>query len=232
MISLLVPTRGRPHNIRRFAESVEATASALVEVVWCVDDDDVESFDAVIQCNECAEMTSHWLLVAPRVIPCKRWNDAWRAANGSIFGMFGDDCVFRASGWDEMVEHAFARYPDGIALVYGPDGFRNQAHASHPFLSRQWTDALGGATVEFFSQDWNDTWMNYLGDAVGRRHYIPELRIQHLHPDDPSLGVPEDDTYRQNRERCVRDRNAERYASTEMQQLREQDVARLRAVMR
>lgn len=196
-------------------------------MVWAVDDDDPASGLAVVELDP----TIHRLLTGPREIPTKRWNQAWLAASGDIFGMCGDDLVFHAQGWDRMVEEAFAQYPDRIALVYGPDGFRNQAHASHPFLSREWCDALGTATVEYFSADWNDTWMNDLADKVVRKHYVPDLWVQHLHPDDPSLGVVVDDTYRENRERCVRDRNAERYASAEMEALRVADAAKLRAVM-
>lgn len=227
MISLLCPTRGRPDNIRRLAHSAESTATGDFEVVWAVDDDDHDAIDAVQSLNP----EVHRLHIAPRAIPAVRWNDAWRMAAGDIFGVFGDDLVVHADGWDRMVEDAFAQYPDRIALVYGPDGFRNEAHATHPFLSREWCDALGGAVVEYFSADWSDTWLNALAEAVDRRHYIPELWVQHLHPDDHRLGIAYDDVYRQNRERGVRDRTAERYASRTMQRLRRRDANKLRAVM-
>ena len=227
MISLLCPTRGRPDNIRRLAASAEATATGPFEFVWAVDSDDYDSVRTV----RSLDRTVHRLHIARRAIPATRWNDAWRIARGNVFGMFGDDLVVHAQGWDRMVEDAFAQYPDGIALVYGPDGFRNQVHATHPFLSRQWADALGGVTVEHFGHEYNDTWGNEIAEAVGRRHYIPDLWIQHLHPDDPSLGVTVDDTYRENKDRVASDRVRERYESAEMQRLRDTDVQRLRAVM-
>lgn len=219
MISLLIPSRGRPQNIRRLTESVRATAHGPIEIVWRVDDDDPDSLAEIDRLGDA-------VVVAPRVIPTVGWNEAWKAASGDIFGMMGDDLVFHADGWDTMVEDAFAQYPDRLVIVYGPDGFRNELHASHPFLSREWAELFGRATVEHFSADWCDTWTNEVAEANGRRHYIPELWIEHLHPDNPALGVEFDQTYRENRERNERDRNEEKYAA--MQAERDIDIEKLR----
>jgi hypothetical protein len=223
LISLLVPTRGRPQNVLRLAGSVHSTNAAYRwEIVWSVDDDDLSTIEII----QGLDTRFHRLVVTPRAIPTVKWNEAWRAASGDIFGMMGDDVVFRTDGWDALVEGAFAQYPDRLVIVYGPDGFRNELHASHPFLSREWADLFGRATVEHFSADWCDTWTNEVAEANGRRHYIPELWIEHLHPDNPALGVEFDQTYQENRARNERDRNEEKYAA--MQAERDIDAERLR----
>lgn len=197
-------------------------------MIWVVDADDCPSIRAV---ESLSPEFLHTLVVGPRAIPAKLWNDAWRAAKGDIFGMFGDDLIIHAPGWDRMVEDAFSTHPDRIALVYGPDGFRNQIHASHPFLSREWCAALGYFSVEHFGHEYNDTWMNDLAGRIERRHYVPDLWIQHLHPDDPSLGVVMDATYRENQQRVVNGRVRELYESPQMESMRVADALRLRAVM-
>lgn len=232
MISLLIPTRGRSANIRRLAASVAATTHNLVQVVWLTDHDDFASWAAVTELvNWHAPLPNitHVGMSGEREIPCKRWNQGWQAAAGDIFGLLGDDVVMRTPGWDVMVEEAFAAIPGRIALVYGRDGFRDEVHASHPFLSQEWADALGRVTPEHFSQDMNDVWLNEIAEAVGRRIFLPDMLTQHLHPDDPSLGVKVDQTYLENRERRDRDRTHERYADLVSE--RAADIQKLLAVM-
>jgi glycosyltransferase involved in cell wall biosynthesis len=226
LISLLIPTRGRPQNITRLVDSVAQTAASNDwEIVWSVDEDDLPTIEAIRGLDE----AHHQLLIAERAIPSVRWNEAWAHARGDIFGLFGDDCVWQAPGWDQMVEAAFTEYPDRLALVYGPDGFRNQIHASHPFISRQWTELFGRVLVTHFGHDWSDTWLNDVAEAAARRHYIPELWIQHMHPDDPSLGVENDRIYHENRERTSRDEGAKTYLTLAPE--REKDIEKLRAAI-
>lgn len=226
MISLLIPTRGRPQNIARLVESVVQTAASDGwEIVWCADEDDLPTIEAI----RALDPEHHQLLIGLRAIPSVRWNEAWVHARGDIFGLFGDDCVWKAPGWDQMVEEAFRRYPDRLALVYGPDGFRNELHASHPFISRAWSELFGRVLVEHFGHDWSDTWLNDVAEACGRRHYIPEMWIQHMHPDDPNLGVEQDDIYRENRARTGRDEGAKTYAT--LAPVRELDIESLRTAI-
>lgn len=229
MISLLVPTRGRPQNIVRFAESVANTATGLVEVIWCVDQDDVLSRMAVEDLPTDSYLPSHRLLVGPRQIPCILWNQAAMIARGDIVGLMGDDIVMRTPGWDVLVSHAFDHIPDRIALVYGRDGFRDEVHASHPFLSREWVEAVGYATPENFSQDMNDVWLNEVAEMIGRRVFLPDVFTQHLHPDDPSLGVELDQTYLDNMTRRDTDDTHALYGT--LQAARDRDAEKLQQVM-
>ena len=226
MISLLVPTRGRPHNIARLLGSLDSTTTGEIEVVWCVDDDDTPSVRAL------ADQTYGPVVVGPRECPNQLWNTAWVGAKGDILAPIGDDIVFRTPGWDVMVEAAFRSVPDRLVLVYGRDGFRNQVHASHPFLSREWCEVLGYLYPhpEVFTQDMVDVWVFELAQAVNRTIYLPELFTQHMHPDDPSLGVEFDQTYRDNAMRRERDRTHERYADYAAE--RAADVEKLRRALR
>ena len=227
VISLLCPSRGRPENLRRLSESAFSLAASPldIEVLAYVDLDDPALPQYVAL--DCAEIHT-----GERIMFTDYWNKLAEVAHGNIMGMMGDDVVFRTPGWDRMVEAAFGSVPDRMVLVYGRDGFRNQVHASHPFLSREWCEVLGYLYPhpEVFTQDMVDVWVFELAQAVNRTIYLPELFTQHMHPDDPSLGVEFDQTYRDNAMRRERDRTHERYADYAAE--RAADVEKLRRALR
>lgn len=228
MISLLVPTRGRPSNIKRFAESVRETAETdNWEFVWAVDEDDMPSATAIAEFGS----EQHRLLIGPRKPTPQLWNDCWHAARGDIYGMVNDDMIFRAQGWDRMIEQAFQTRGDRILLVFGPEGIHNGAVSTVQFLSKEWTDVLGYFMPEHFGHDFIDTWMNDCAVAIDRRLYVPELFLEHLHWCHPTAGVQRDRTYDENMERVAQGNDQERYYG-ELAPLREADIAKLRAALR
>jgi len=221
VISLLVPTRGRPHNIARLLDSLDSTTTGRIEVVWCVDDDDAPSVRAL------ADQTYGPVVVGPRECPNQLWNTAWVGAKGDILAPMGDDVVFRTPGWDRMVEDEFAKWPDRIVFVNGRDGAHGPALGTHGFLHRRWVDAVGRFCPPYFSHDYPDLWLTEVADALGRRVFLPELFTEHLHP---NLGkAPDDDTYREGVARGVRDNCPQLYIDTLPE--REQEIATLRAVI-
>jgi hypothetical protein len=229
MISLLCPTRGRPHGVRRLLDSLVATASGADWRLWLyVDDDDPARAEYGELLDSGVLLT---IVFGSRLVLSDYWNVLARIARGDIMGMVGDDTVFRSQGWDALLERTFAEYPDGIAFVYGKDGFRDELHGSQGFVTRKWVDTLGKFTTPDFSHDYCDTWMNDIAEAVGRRRYLPDLHTAHLHPDNPALGVVVDATYREGRERGVRDGVAALYDSPAQRVLRDGDVVKLRAVL-
>lgn len=238
MISLLVPTRGRPHNIERFSTAVRDTCSgeSVIEVVWYVDEDDEPSEQKIKEIAQSAledgTCVRHSCMIGPRITLSNCWNEAWMWARGDVFGLMGDDVVIRTQSWDLMVERAFAEVPDRIALVYGRDGFRDEVHASHPFISQQWAQQLDRVSPPYFSADMNDVWLFEVAKSLGRAVFLPDLFTQHLHPDDPSLCVEVDQTHRDRMLRRDIDKTHDLYMTPNMVEERQRDVRLLRGVMR
>lgn len=182
MISLLLPSRGRPTSVDRLIASARATAHAPenLEFVIRLDDDDPTTVHPHL--TQYREQSSVKLLTGPRTTLSAYWNECWRVARGPIFAQMGDDIVFRTQNWDQMVLDAFDAVPDKIALVHGDDGGSNGKNfATHGFLHRHWTDTLGYFTAPYFSSDFGDSWLMDLAERVGRRRYI-EMLTDHLHP--------------------------------------------------
>lgn len=192
MISILCPTRNRQGELKRMVESACDTAShpQNIEILFRMDDDDRTEhvFDA-----PCRLFT---LTGTRHKIMCDNWNDLIPHALGSIFMCGNDDIEFKTPGWDQLIEAEFSKYPDGILLVGGDDGFTRGRAIPHPFVSRRWVELQGYFSAPYFESDYGtDTWNEDIAQMVNRRVYLPNLLIFHHHP---AFGTgPQDDTYKE-----------------------------------
>jgi hypothetical protein len=236
LISILVPSRGRPDAFARMYASAlgNATYERRVEVVAWIDDDDdtwpsyLHSYPFREQDREYVEETTRLRYVrGPRCLLSEAWNNLVPHAKGEIFMHCGDDIVFSTPGWDVMVRDAFAASEDKILLVQGDDLSPNrEALATHGFLHRRWVEAVGYFLPPLFSCDWNDVWLTEVADALGRRVMLPFI-TEHRHY---SFGRRERDTTDDEREERGRaDDVVGLYKRTAKD--RASDVAKLRAVM-
>lgn len=177
MISILVPTRGRPDNMERLVTSAFGMASLSVDVefVFYIDSDDQASIAK-------ADELDAQLIVGERIVLSQMWNECAAVASHDIMMHCGDDIIFRTADWDQMVVQEFDNCPDKILLVYGRDGIQDVNLATHGFLHRRWVDALGYFVPPYFSSDYNDTWNTEVARRVGRLRYLPNLYTEHMHP--------------------------------------------------
>lgn len=219
MISLLTPTRNRPRNLRRLVDSVKATATNMPEIMCYVDEDDHSYVESGFP-----EVTFHR---APRIIMSDMWNVLSKRTEADICMLTGDDMVFRTNGWDVEVEAAFAACPDKILLVFCQDKSKYGGQfATHYFVHRRWIDAIG-FTGSGFSADFCDKWMNDVADAIGRKQFLPNPVIEHLHW--VWKKAKKDQTYLDNLARRERDNTPKLYADRWAE--RAQDIEKLLAIM-
>lgn len=218
MISLLLPTRGRPDNLRRLHRSVLDTATVRPEFSVYVDDDDPESASV-------ANDLDMLVTVGPRIVLSQMWNMASRSAHGDILMHCGDDLIFRTHEWDSIVEEEFNKCADKILFVHGSDMSGNSHNGgTHGFLHRKWIDIVGYFVPPIFSCDYNDTWLNWVADSLGRRVYLPDLVTEHMHP---SFGKAElDQTHLDRIARGHRDDVVRLWESTEHLRIRDAELLR------
>jgi len=174
VISVLIPTRGRPQQLERAVRSIRDTAVGEVEVVAYIDSDDLDS----------AQMAGNLgirSIVGPRIVLSQTWDELAKVASGDILCQGNDDCIWKTRAWDLVVQKAFEEWPDRIGMVHGSDGaMQHDRFAVNPFVHRKWVETLGYFTPTFFSNDYGDTWINHLANAIGRRKFVPIL-IEHMH---------------------------------------------------
>jgi hypothetical protein len=224
LISVLVPSRGRPDWLSRMLESLYSTATFTdrVEVVCWLDDDD-KSLSAYWRLSD-------WpvnYLSGPRRLLSECWNVCAEQAKGEILMHCGDDLTFNTPGWDQMVRKEFAASEDKILFVHGDDlGPHGQEFGTHGFLHRRWVEAVGYFLPPLFSSDWNDVWLNEVAKMIGRRRLLPFV-TEHWHY---TFGKAErDKTHAEREERGIRDDVVNLYKRTQKE--RENDAAKLRLVM-
>lgn len=221
MISILLPTRQRPHNIKRLWESVVDTVDDIrnVELVVYIDDDD-QTYD-----NLDIPMT---IVRGPRIVLSECWNRCFEKAKGDILMHCGDDIVFRTKDWDKIVEGEFSNYPDHIVFVFGDDGGPSRDFGTHGFIHRKWAELSGYFVPPYYSSDYNDTHLNDVAKLIGRHKHI-DIYTEHMHP--AFNKAPVDQNHLDRLERHRNDHVDELYHSKKMQDERRENANKLREVM-
>lgn len=177
MISILVPSRGRPEQLADMWATACETASGEIELIYRIDDDDPRLGDYTMFGGRIRR------LIGPRTHAMTRyWNECATQAEGDIMMHAGDDVRFRSADWDTHVYAAFARYPDHILFVHGRDGVHDERMGTHGFLHRRWVQIVGHFLPPHFSSDWADTWLNDVADMLGRRMFLATVYTEHMHP--------------------------------------------------
>ena len=197
-----------------------ATAELPPQFIFYLDQDD----PAVSIVAEWIEQHGGVAHVGPRCLLSAAWNELVQYAKHDVLMHCGDDIIFRSDSWDECVLAAFDTIPDKIALVHGRDGYQDENLATHGFYHRRWVETLGYLVPPYFSSDYNDTWNTEIADALGRRHYLPHVYTEHMHP---VIGKAElDQTHLERMARGDRDNVQQLYH--DLAPRRAIDVAKLR----
>lgn len=223
MISVLIPTRNRPANVRRLLNSAFDTTESELEFLFYVDDDDPTRDDTLAEVARGGGQS----LIGPRVVLSETWNRLAERAQHDVMMHCGDDIVFRTNAWDTEILIEFDRWPDKIVFVHGRDGYQDANIGTHGFLHRRWVDAVGYFVPPYFSSDYNDLWLTEVADALGRRRYLPEIYTEHMHP---VIGKGTwDQTHQERLARHQQDNVQRIYAERAAE--RQNDVALLRTVI-
>lgn len=189
-----LPSRGRPHNLRRFLDAYAATrATAPVWLRLDADDPALPEYDAIT-------LPGHWRkTVGPR-LP-NRCNGCVAEMfetfpDEAAYGLMADDLIPRTIGWDQDLIHAAGH--DGLA--YGDDLLHGVNLATHPVLGGDFARAIGWLVLPTVLHSFVDTALHLIAMKSGRARYCPNVIVEHMHPLAAGLNgkpkAPEDDTYR------------------------------------
>jgi glycosyltransferase involved in cell wall biosynthesis len=173
VISLLLPTRGRPALVQRLFDSIATSTANLdnIEVILYVDDDDVDS-----HALDSDRFKVDRIIGPPTTMG--HYNSTCLArSRGEIVILANDDMVIRTPGWDERVAAVHAEYPDGVYLAYCNDLFKNRGWCTFPILSRRTCQLLGDPYPVIYRGAFIDT---HLVDIFKRLEHAGENRIRYL----------------------------------------------------
>jgi hypothetical protein len=180
-LAVIVPSRGRPQNIKRLAEAwIETEAEA--ELVVCVDDDD-PTLDGYREVFNRYDITT---VVGPRkrLVPWLNQETLNRAlAKGPrpfALGFMGDDHLVKTMHWDQSLVRSLKEMGTGFA--YGNDLLMGQNLATAWFMTSDIVHTLGYMIPPCLTHFFADNFICDAGAAIGRLAYLPNVVIEHLHP--------------------------------------------------
>jgi len=181
---ILVPSRGRPENVRRLWNAIQNTAAEPVHLFVRTDDDD-------IRYPFLESVTYHR---GPRLRLGGTYNEMAATVYQSyrFLGLWNDDHLPTTPGWDVAMKAAITE-PFGVS--YAPDGnWENGELPTAPIVTSSMFEALGWVCLPGLTHWFVDNVWKTLGEDTKSLHFLPKVRVEHYHRVN---GKAEDDqTYR------------------------------------
>lgn len=176
-LAILVPTRGRPGNVRKVIEAWDFTNGwSHADLILIVDGDDPEL--AGYQALERVE-----LYQVPRWMPMVHKLDlAARELAGRYWalGFAGDDHLPQTIGWSERYLTVLREL--GTGMVYGDDGYQGAKLSTEWAMTSDVIRALGRMVPAPVEHMFCDNAVLDLFTSAGAARHLPEIRIEHMHP--------------------------------------------------
>jgi hypothetical protein len=177
-LAVIVPSRGRPHNIARLRDAMDKTCRGNTHLVVGVDDDDPtlpdyrKHGDEVIVRTGLKRRLVQWL----NVLSLPRANDY------SFIGHIGDDNVPRTDGWDVRIMESLERQAP-VGFCFGDDldpGRPPGSLSIHIFMTSNVIRRLGYMGPPQIQHMYVDpVW--YAWGLATRIEFLPDVVLEHMH---------------------------------------------------
>ena len=181
-ISLLLPTRGRAHLIRRLFDSLARCTDRLddLEVILYLDDDD-ETHQEISD-----DRFSMIKITGPRLSMGAYNTICLDRASGDLIMLMNDDVVVRTQAWDRRVAKLGRTIPDGIFLAYPNDLHIGKRMCTFPILTKKTCELLLRPYPEEYKTyfiDWHvfDTFKRLRALGHARIFYLEDVVFEHCH---------------------------------------------------
>ena len=171
MISILCPSRGRPHLAKKMIDTALATATVAPEIKLYLNDDDPELpiYMSLIP--------KAYYQVGPDRSTSYSWNKLAESASGEILFLMGDDAEFLTPGWDRRIVETFNEYPDKIACVYPITNVVSKKKNPHFCIHRNWMNAVGYFVPPHFWHYYVDTWIANIAGRLQRLRCLEDVVV-------------------------------------------------------
>lgn len=175
---VIVPTRGRPGNVRRLTAGLAETGTSVADFLFVVDDDDPTTPEYLAL----ADSGPHRFAVVHRMRLGGTLNfiAAQHLDEYAAIGFMGDDHLPRTAGWDTSILEALDA--PGPRVVYGNDLLQGANLPTAVFLHSAIIRALGYMCPPRQLHLFLDDFWKALGEQLGGLVYLPDVIIEHLHP--------------------------------------------------
>ena len=181
MITVIIPSKGRPDKIKAALTSLNQTTKDFEVLVGLEEGDDKHYSDWEMSML-CSEAKRFSVYVFPPNLGCSgKVNRLCNRAEGDWIMGAADDLIWHTHGWDKMLE---AHKPsDGIICVYCKDDpnehrgpIADDGVPGIPIVTREFYKTVGFYPAHFF-HFYGDTWSTDIARRVGRLKYIDDIVI-------------------------------------------------------
>lgn len=191
-LAVIVPTRGRPGNIRKVISAWDFTnAWDVADLILAVDGDDpqVDGYHQIL--GEFLDGVPHgapsplgilryetWMPMVPKLEEAV----AHTLAEGRYFalGFAGDDHLPQTIDWAKV--YLDQLHELGSGMVYSDDGYQGRNLSSEWAITADVVAALGRMVPAPVEHMYSDVSLLDLMDAAGAVRHLPQVRIEHMHP--------------------------------------------------
>lgn len=181
LISIILPTRGRPDQLRLLLESFQEHTEDLdkIEVILVVDSDDTQMANF-----EFPEFPLKRVVVEPGLKMGQLNMSGYEASIGEYIMLLNDDVIVRTPNWDKKVLSTFKSFSDEILLVHVNDALFEERLCTFPFLSRTYCKLAGGICQEDYVRYRIDDHIYNVFNLLSvlgthRLVYLPDVIFEH-----------------------------------------------------
>ncbi len=208
-LAVLIPTRGRPENIRKVISAWDFTNAwdvADMIVVADADDPEIGAYRSIVAEDDGLPAQ---LVVIPSWLPMVHKLDvAAREAASRYWAVAfaGDDHLPQTINWAKT--YLAQLHELGSGMVYGDDGYQGVKLSTEWAVTSDVVRALGRMVPAPVEHMYCDNAMMDLFTAAGALRHLPQVRIEHMHP--VAGKAASDEQYKRvnGREQFARDRAA------------------------
>jgi len=164
MLSVLMPSRGRPKDCKEAYESCLRTAKGEVEILVYLDEDDPQRGNYEVP---------HVVGASLRCAQANR--ELLKKAKGDLFYFGSDDQRWETEGWDTRFAELMPE--DGLSILY-PRDIPGGQKGMNPCWSRKFADLFGHYPEEFVHFG-PDQWLVDIARRAGTLINVKDVLISH-----------------------------------------------------
>ena len=180
---ILLPSRGRPGNLERFARECRAF-DVRQRFTILLDDDDAKNYLSVKLPENCE------IEIRGRKSNGERFQDYFeRHPNEPYYAFFADDVIPHTREWDTKLAVAAG----AINVAWPRDGIADQP--TIVFIGGDLVRTVGWLCPPGLKHLWLDTLWGEIGKALGVTHFCRDIEMEHCHYTNGK--APYDATYRE-----------------------------------